>query len=165
MHCGDVCTCVQSIRLGYTPRKFLVHPERKTLIIAEADHGSVPVLEREPLPPAFAGGALGQLSEVPSRVVKSSQAEPKAARRAWRRRGRRTCTSSRAQADCGGADRSSERRSGPMGLLHTHRGPHHAAGGASLFCLPPALQNGPKLLLALCCMHEARCCRLTEDLW
>ena len=46
---------VQSLRLSYTPRKFLVHPERKTLIIAEADHGSIPSVEREPLPPAFAG--------------------------------------------------------------------------------------------------------------
>ena len=53
---------LQSLRLSYTPRKFLVHPERKTLVIAEADHASVPAAEREPLPDAFAEVQLCSLS-------------------------------------------------------------------------------------------------------
>ena len=55
MSCSSPHTpALQSLRLSYTPRKFLVHPERKTLVIAEADHAAVPAAEREPLPPAFA---------------------------------------------------------------------------------------------------------------
>lgn len=36
-------------RLRYTPRKLLVHPGYKTLIVAEADHAAIPLAEREDL--------------------------------------------------------------------------------------------------------------------
>ncbi|MEW5303982.1 MAG: hypothetical protein WDW36_006625 [Sanguina aurantia] len=36
-------------RLRYTPRKLLVHPGYKSLIVAEADHAAVPLAEREDL--------------------------------------------------------------------------------------------------------------------
>ncbi|PNG99382.1 Splicing factor 3B subunit 3, partial [Tetrabaena socialis] len=39
----------QACRLRYTPRKLLVHPETKLLLIAEADHAAVPLAEREDL--------------------------------------------------------------------------------------------------------------------
>ncbi|CAL5225226.1 g8014 [Coccomyxa viridis] len=36
----------QVTRLRYTPRKFVVHPDHNTLIVAEADHAAVPAAER-----------------------------------------------------------------------------------------------------------------------
>ena len=36
----------QTLRLRYTPRKLVVHPEFNTLIVAEADHGALPWAER-----------------------------------------------------------------------------------------------------------------------
>ena len=38
--------CLQVTRLRYTPRKFVVHPDHSTLIVAEADHAAVPAAER-----------------------------------------------------------------------------------------------------------------------
>ena len=38
--------CLQVTRLRYTPRKFVVHPDHNTLIVAEADHAAVPAAER-----------------------------------------------------------------------------------------------------------------------
>ena len=32
--------------LRYTPRKLVIHPEFNTLIVAEADHGTLPWAER-----------------------------------------------------------------------------------------------------------------------
>ena len=37
---------LQVTRLRYTPRKFVVHPDHNTLIVAEADHAAVPAAER-----------------------------------------------------------------------------------------------------------------------
>eukprot|EP00798_Chlamydomonas_sp_ICE-L_P023642 gene23642-9170_t len=39
----------QVTRLRYTPRKLLIHPEFNTLVIAESDHGAIPLAEREDL--------------------------------------------------------------------------------------------------------------------
>ncbi|KAG2431599.1 hypothetical protein HYH02_013292 [Chlamydomonas schloesseri] len=39
----------QACRLRYTPRKLLIHPESRLLLIAEADHAAVPLAEREDL--------------------------------------------------------------------------------------------------------------------
>ena len=36
----------QVLRLRYTPRKLVIHPEFNTLIVAEADHGMLPWAER-----------------------------------------------------------------------------------------------------------------------
>ena len=36
----------QVTRLRYTPRKFVIHPDHNTLIVAEADHAAVPAAER-----------------------------------------------------------------------------------------------------------------------
>eukprot|EP00877_Chromochloris_zofingiensis_P000800 jgi/Chrzof1/10720/Cz05g09290.t1 len=36
-------------RLRYTPRRLVIHPEHKNLIIAESEHGAVPLAEREDL--------------------------------------------------------------------------------------------------------------------
>lgn len=36
-------------RLRYTPRKLLIHPDSKHLIIGEADHAAIPMAEREDL--------------------------------------------------------------------------------------------------------------------
>lgn len=49
-----------STRLRYTPRSFVIHPEKKTLIIAESDYGAIPAAEREDLADLMAveGGAL-----------------------------------------------------------------------------------------------------------
>lgn len=40
------------LRLRYTPRRLVIHPEFNTLIVAEADHGTLPWAER--------GGANGE---------------------------------------------------------------------------------------------------------
>lgn len=37
---------LQVTRLRYTPRKFVVHPDHSTLIVAESDHAAVPAAER-----------------------------------------------------------------------------------------------------------------------
>ena len=37
---------MQVTRLRYTPRKFVIHPDHNTLIVAEADHAAVPAAER-----------------------------------------------------------------------------------------------------------------------
>ena len=42
----DVLSAFQVTRLRYTPRKFVVHPDHNTLIVAEADHAAVPAAER-----------------------------------------------------------------------------------------------------------------------
>ncbi|KAL4425697.1 hypothetical protein ABPG75_009713 [Micractinium tetrahymenae] len=39
----------QALRLRYTPRKFVIHPDHKVLVIAEADHAAVPLAQREDL--------------------------------------------------------------------------------------------------------------------
>jgi hypothetical protein len=39
----------QTLRLRYTPRKFVIHPDFKVLAIAEADHAAVPLAQREDL--------------------------------------------------------------------------------------------------------------------
>ncbi|KAG2485365.1 hypothetical protein HYH03_015856 [Edaphochlamys debaryana] len=39
----------QACRLRYTPRRLLIHPDYKVLLIAEADHAAVPLAEREDL--------------------------------------------------------------------------------------------------------------------
>ncbi|EFN57738.1 hypothetical protein CHLNCDRAFT_56079 [Chlorella variabilis] len=39
----------QSLRLRYTPRKFVIHPDLKVLAIAEADHAAIPLAQREDL--------------------------------------------------------------------------------------------------------------------
>lgn len=39
----------QVTRLRYTPRKFVIHPDYKNLIIAESAHGAVPLAERQDL--------------------------------------------------------------------------------------------------------------------
>jgi len=39
----------QVTRLRYTPRKLLIHPDYNTLFVGEADHGCVPLAEREDL--------------------------------------------------------------------------------------------------------------------
>ncbi|KAK9824249.1 hypothetical protein WJX72_008915 [[Myrmecia] bisecta] len=36
-----------SLRLRYTPRKFAIHPDHKTIAIAESDHAAVPLAERD----------------------------------------------------------------------------------------------------------------------
>ena len=46
----------QACRLRYTPRKLLIQPEARLLIIAEADHAAVPLAEREDLQVARARG-------------------------------------------------------------------------------------------------------------
>lgn len=38
---------MQTMRLRYTPRKFALHPEHKTLVIVEADHAAVPLAQRQ----------------------------------------------------------------------------------------------------------------------
>ncbi|PSC75527.1 splicing factor 3B subunit 3-like [Micractinium conductrix] len=51
----------QSLRLRYTPRKFVIHPDHKVLVVAEADHAAIPLAQREDLQSAAAmetdGGA------------------------------------------------------------------------------------------------------------
>eukprot|EP00873_Tetraselmis_striata_P011542 jgi/Tetstr1/431806/TSEL_021301.t1 len=44
-----------STRLRYTPRAFVVHPQHKTLAIAEGDYGAIPAAEREDLKDMMAG--------------------------------------------------------------------------------------------------------------
>ena len=44
----DLECLLQVTRLRYTPRKFVIHPEHKTLVIAEADHAAVPLAQRQP---------------------------------------------------------------------------------------------------------------------
>ena len=41
-----LCSFLQVTRLRYTPRKFVIHPDHNTLIVAEADHAAVPAAER-----------------------------------------------------------------------------------------------------------------------
>ena len=41
-----LCCFLQVTRLRYTPRKFVIHPDHNTLIVAEADHAAVPAAER-----------------------------------------------------------------------------------------------------------------------
>ena len=43
---SPVCIA-QVTRLRYTPRKFVIHPDHNTLIVAEADHAAVPSAERK----------------------------------------------------------------------------------------------------------------------
>ena len=43
---SSVCIA-QVTRLRYTPRKFVIHPDHNTLIVAEADHAAVPSAERK----------------------------------------------------------------------------------------------------------------------
>lgn len=38
---------LQITRLRYTPRKFALHPEHKSLIVVEADHAAVPLAQRQ----------------------------------------------------------------------------------------------------------------------
>ena len=40
----------QTAVLRYTPRKFVIHPDHRVIIVAEADHGAVPLAQREDLP-------------------------------------------------------------------------------------------------------------------
>ena len=40
----------QTAVLRYTPRKFVIHPDLRVIIVAEADHGAVPLAQREDLP-------------------------------------------------------------------------------------------------------------------
>lgn len=39
----------QACPLRYTPRKFVIHPEHKVVVVAEADAGSIPLADREDL--------------------------------------------------------------------------------------------------------------------
>lgn len=48
----------QALRLRYTPRRFVIHPDHKTLLVAEADHAAIPASEREPLPSLENGDAM-----------------------------------------------------------------------------------------------------------
>lgn len=53
----------QSTRLRYTPRRLLVHPTHRTLIVAECDHAAVPLAERADL--VARGAADGDLPAGP----------------------------------------------------------------------------------------------------
>ncbi|KAK9814939.1 hypothetical protein WJX73_002520 [Symbiochloris irregularis] len=50
----------QALQLRYTPRRFVIHPDHKTLMIAEADHAAIPASEREPLAPLENGAAMSE---------------------------------------------------------------------------------------------------------
>ena len=43
---GLILPICRSRGCGTTPRKFVVHPETNLLVVAEADHAAVPLLER-----------------------------------------------------------------------------------------------------------------------
>ena len=51
---------LQALQLRYTPRRFVIHPDYKTLLVAEADHATIPAAEREPLAPLENGDAMSE---------------------------------------------------------------------------------------------------------
>jgi hypothetical protein len=46
----------QACRLRYTPRRLLIHPDSRLLLVAEADHAAIPLAEREDLQVGPGGG-------------------------------------------------------------------------------------------------------------
>ena len=56
---------LQALRLRYTPRHFVIHPDHKTLLVAEADHAAIPAVDREPLAPLENGAAMETEDGIP----------------------------------------------------------------------------------------------------
>lgn len=62
----------QMLRLRYTPRRLVVHPEFNTLIVAEADHGTLPWAERGEAGGAANGAAAMDADGAGAQVAHSS---------------------------------------------------------------------------------------------
>jgi hypothetical protein len=55
---------MQTVRLRYTPRKMVIHPDFKSVCVVEADHAGVPMAardEEEPFIPQNGTDASGDL--------------------------------------------------------------------------------------------------------
>jgi hypothetical protein len=55
---------LQVVRLRYTPRKFVVHPESNMLVVAEADHASMPLAERKAAESGMDADSVDPLTDV-----------------------------------------------------------------------------------------------------
>lgn len=64
---NDGVRFAQMLRLRYTPRKLAIHPDFNTLIVAEADHGTLPWAERGEANGAAAMDADGAGAQVAHR--------------------------------------------------------------------------------------------------
>ena len=62
----------QMLRLRYTPRRLVIHPEFNTLIVAEADHGTLPWAARGDAHGAANGAAAMDADGAGAQVTHSS---------------------------------------------------------------------------------------------